>query len=160
MLKQKMVDLLYELMKNSKRSDRELAKVIGVSQPTVTRMRKNLERQRYIYGYTIVPALEKIGFEILALNFLSIETTDETIKEFKEWTTKNSEVIFLSLGEGLNDKNLAVITLHNNFSNFSSFIYKLRKNFGSKITTMDSFLCSLKTGVLKHLSLKDLKKPS
>jgi DNA-binding Lrp family transcriptional regulator len=31
MAKQKMIDLLYELMKDSKRSDRELAKFVGVS---------------------------------------------------------------------------------------------------------------------------------
>jgi len=30
--------LISELMKNSKKSDRELAKVIGVSQPTITCM--------------------------------------------------------------------------------------------------------------------------
>jgi len=64
MPKQKMMDLLYELMKNSKRSDRELAKVVKVSQPTITRMRKNLEKKEYIREYTIVPAVEKLGFEL------------------------------------------------------------------------------------------------
>ncbi|MBE0513125.1 winged helix-turn-helix transcriptional regulator, partial [Candidatus Bathyarchaeota archaeon] len=69
MPKQKMIDLLYELMKNSKRSDRELAKVVKVSQPTITRMRKNLEKMEYIREYTIVPAVEKLGFELTALTF-------------------------------------------------------------------------------------------
>ncbi|MGC9346262.1 MAG: Lrp/AsnC family transcriptional regulator, partial [Candidatus Bathyarchaeales archaeon] len=63
-----MIDLLYEFMKNSKRSDRELAKAVGVSQPTITRMRKNLEKLGYIREYTIMPALEKLGFEIITLN--------------------------------------------------------------------------------------------
>jgi len=58
MPKQKMIDLLYELMKNSKRSDRELAKVVGVSQPTITRTRKNLEKTEYIHEYTIMPPLK------------------------------------------------------------------------------------------------------
>jgi DNA-binding Lrp family transcriptional regulator len=35
--------LISELMKNSRRSDKELAKVIGVSQPTVTRIRLKLQ---------------------------------------------------------------------------------------------------------------------
>ena len=48
MPKQKMIDLLYGLIKNSKRSDRELAKVVGISQPTITRMRKNFEKSEYI----------------------------------------------------------------------------------------------------------------
>ncbi|MBE0519957.1 winged helix-turn-helix transcriptional regulator, partial [Candidatus Bathyarchaeota archaeon] len=69
MPKQKLIDLLYELMKNSKRSDRELAKVVKVSQPTITRMRKNLEKSEYVREYTIVPAVEKLGFELTALTF-------------------------------------------------------------------------------------------
>ena len=38
----RMMNLLLEFLKDSKRSDRELAKVLGVSQPTVTRMRQRL----------------------------------------------------------------------------------------------------------------------
>ena len=36
--------LISELMKNSRRSDRELAKTIGVSQPTVSRLIRKLEK--------------------------------------------------------------------------------------------------------------------
>lgn len=43
--------VLSELMKNSKISDRELAKTIGVSQPTVTRARTRLEKNGYIQEY-------------------------------------------------------------------------------------------------------------
>jgi len=35
-MKKRMMSLLLEYLKSSKRSDRELAKVLGVSQPTVT----------------------------------------------------------------------------------------------------------------------------
>ena len=37
--------LISELMKNSRRSDRELAKTLGVSQPTVSRTLKRLETE-------------------------------------------------------------------------------------------------------------------
>ena len=52
--------LLFELIKDSHRSDRQLAKALGVSQPTVTRRRALLE-ENYIEGYTIIPKLGKIG---------------------------------------------------------------------------------------------------
>lgn len=45
--------LISELMKNSRRSDRDLAKAIGSSQPTVTRNRHRLEQQGIIKQYTI-----------------------------------------------------------------------------------------------------------
>ena len=38
--------LISELMKNSRRSDRELAKAIGVSQPTIGRMIKKTGERR------------------------------------------------------------------------------------------------------------------
>ena len=44
-LKDVELKLFSELMKNSRRSDRELAKVIGVSQPTVTRTGKGWRRK-------------------------------------------------------------------------------------------------------------------
>jgi DNA-binding Lrp family transcriptional regulator len=92
-----MIGLLYELMKNSKRSDRELAKVIGVSKPTITRMRKKLEKSEYIREYTIMPAIEKLGFEIVALNFLSTSIKRENIKKIHEWILENPKNNFLRL---------------------------------------------------------------
>jgi DNA-binding Lrp family transcriptional regulator len=52
--------LIAELMKNSKQSDRELAKKLGVSQPTVTRTRTRLEKEGYIKEYTLIRARDGI----------------------------------------------------------------------------------------------------
>lgn len=159
MAKQKMVDLLYELMKNSRRSDRQLAKAVGVSQPTITRMRKILERKGYIHGYTLVPSLDKIEFEIMAFNFLSADITENLVKEIHEWTVKSHKVIFSSLGGGLNGKTLIIASVHKDFTDFSTFIQKLRNSFSSEVKSVDSFLCSLKTDVIQHFSFADLEKP-
>jgi len=72
--------LLFELMKDSHRSDRQLAKALGVSQPTVTRRRGLLE-ENYIEGYTIIPKLGKIGFEIAAFTFLKGKLKQKTGQE-------------------------------------------------------------------------------
>jgi DNA-binding Lrp family transcriptional regulator len=65
--------LVSELMKNSRRSDRELAKTIGVSQPTVSRAVKRLEKEGYIQEYTIIPNFVKLGYRILALTFVKLK---------------------------------------------------------------------------------------
>ena len=44
-MKDRMMKVLLELLKDSKRSDRELAKVLGVSQPTVSRTRWRLVKE-------------------------------------------------------------------------------------------------------------------
>lgn len=154
MAKRKMMDLLYELMGDSKRSDRELAKVVGVSQPTITRMRKTLEKQEYIREYTVMPSLEKLGFEILALNFIAANITKELI----EWTSKNPKIIYAGFGQGLEGNNLLIVSVHKNFMDFSEFTREIKSLFGSNISSLKSFLSSLNVDVVKHFSLKNLER--
>ena len=67
MKNKRMTNILYELIKNSNRSDHELSKVIGISQPTVTRLRNQLEKEGYIKEYTIIPDFKKMGYSIMAI---------------------------------------------------------------------------------------------
>jgi DNA-binding Lrp family transcriptional regulator len=66
-LKDTELKVISELMKNSRRSDRELAKAIGASQPTVSRIIKKLEKEKIIEEYTMIPNFSKLGYKILAL---------------------------------------------------------------------------------------------
>src|SRR3989304_1680138 len=93
--------LLFELMKDSHRSDRQLAKALGVSQPTVTRRRAMLEKS-YIDGYTIIPKFGQIGFEIAAFTFLKSKLKqktgkekDEALKKMKEWYMNQPNVVLV-----------------------------------------------------------------
>jgi len=70
-MKKIMMRLLLELMKDSKRSDRELAKVLGVSQPTVSRMRSRLVKEGIIREFTVIPNFVKMGYEIMQSLVLS-----------------------------------------------------------------------------------------
>ena len=158
MPKQKMIDLLYELMKNSKRSDREIAKAVEVSQPTITRMRKSLEKTEYIREYTIIPALGKLGFEILALNFLSTSTKPKDVKEMQEWISESQKIIFTSLGEGLGGKTVLLVSIHRDFTDFSEFTRELRGILGLATSSIESFLVSLRTDMIKHFSFKTLER--
>jgi DNA-binding Lrp family transcriptional regulator len=158
MPKQKIIDLLYELMKNSKRSDREIAKAVKVSQPTATRMRRSLEKSGYIREYTVIPELEKIGFEIAALNFLSANLTAEQMKEIQDWILKNPKILFTTFGEGLGGKTLLLVSVHKDFTDFSAFSRELKGLFGLKVSSAESFLFSLKTDVVKHFSFKNLER--
>ena len=63
--------LLRELLKNSKRSDRDLAKSLGVSQPTLTRMRKRLEKEGYILERASLKGKIPKPFSFRALEIIS-----------------------------------------------------------------------------------------
>jgi len=64
-------------MKGSKRSDRELAKVLRVSQPTITRMRRKLE-ENAIAEYTIIPNWDALGFELMAVTFVDMRGVSQS----------------------------------------------------------------------------------
>jgi DNA-binding Lrp family transcriptional regulator len=61
--------LISELMKNSRRSDRELARALKVSQPTVTRVRTRLEKEGIVKEYTMIPDFAKLGYQIRGVSF-------------------------------------------------------------------------------------------
>jgi DNA-binding Lrp family transcriptional regulator len=150
MKEEKMTKLLRELIRNSRRSDRELAKAIGASQPTVTRNRKLLEK--YIRSYTVVPEFGKIGYEIVALTFakskaFSTEGMDKRVKESHEWTLKHSNVIFASDGEGLG-KDTVMISIHRNYSRYAEFVREYTVRFAESASDVQSFIVSLKAGKL------------
>src|SRR4030067_1087890 len=93
--------ILSEFMKNSRLSDRQLAKNLGISQPTVTRRRTMLEKEKLL-EYTAVPDLKKLGFEMLAITNLSRKheqnEDDERIDEAKAFCEKHPSILFVSTG--------------------------------------------------------------
>jgi len=160
-----MILLLHELMKNSKRSDRDLAKILGVSQPTLTRMRKRLERDGYILDYTAIPNMTKLGFEITAFTFLNIDRYDAKTGELDvalgesahKWVAHNSKIIFAAGGEGLEGKNCMMISIHRDFTDFTDFVSDFRAQWSRRIKDMDTFLVSTKGKMPKPFSFRNLK---
>jgi DNA-binding Lrp family transcriptional regulator len=157
MMKKRMLKLLFELMKNSKRSDRQIAKIIGVSQPTITRMRQRLEKKA-IVEYTVIPDWKELGFEIVAFTFVKATRQTKLTEKTREWTTKNPNVVFAAGGEGMG-MDCAMISFHKNFSDFSSFITKLRVDWAENLQDLQSFLMTTDgERKMKPFSLKYLEK--
>jgi len=157
MMKKRMLKLLFELMKNAKRSDREIAKIIGVSQPTITRMRQRLEKTA-IMDYTVIPNWTELGFEIMATTFIKAKGSPQIIENAKKWAVKNPNVVFAAGGEGMG-MDYAILSFHKNFSGYSSFIDNLKTEWAENIQDIQSFLMT--TGeerMVKPFSLKYLEK--
>jgi DNA-binding Lrp family transcriptional regulator len=156
MMKKRMLKLLFELMKNAKRSDREIAKIIGVSQPTITRMRQRLEKTA-IVDYTVIPDWTELGFEIMAMTFVKAKGAESADKA-KKWAAKNPNVVFTAGGEGMG-MDYAIISFHKNYSGYSNFIEKLKTEWAESLQALQSFLMT--TGeerMVKPFSLKYLEK--
>ena len=156
--------LLFELMKDSHRSDRQLAKALGVSQPTVTRRRALLEKN-YIEGYTIIPKFGKIGFEIAAFTFLKSKLKtqtgkgrDEALKKLNEWYMNKPNVLLVQDGRGMG-WDAVCVSLHKSFSDFAEFIRIQDSELSDWVIENQSFNADLKNGnAIKPFHLKYLAK--
>ena len=151
--------LLRELLKNSKRSDRELAKVLDVSQPTITRNRRELERQGLIRNYTIVPDFKKMGFEILALTFVKMRPeilTPERMEAARKYAAKFANAIFASTGEGLGMTGV-IISFHKDYTDYHQKVNKLRVDWKDFTEDIQTFIVSIGEGEYKRFSLTYLK---
>ncbi len=159
MKEEKLVRLLKELIRNSRRSDRELAKTLKISQPTVTRNRKLAEG--YVKSYTIVPDFKKIGYEIFAITFAKAKTYDKGQVEAKlelarKWVMQHSNVFFAADGEGIG-KDAVILSLHKDYSKYADFMREYTVNFADFISDVQSFIVSLRTGmIIKPFDLKYL----
>jgi len=142
--------LISELIKNSRRSDRELAKAIGVSQPTVSRLIKKLEKQGIISMYSMIPDLSRLDFEILALTFAA--WSPETLKDYPEnvrlerrdkFISKHPNVIFSSAGRGLGMVRM-MMSVHRNYIDYDEFVKDFENTWAGLFTRVESFTISLK----------------
>jgi DNA-binding Lrp family transcriptional regulator len=159
-MKEMMRPLLLELLRNSKRSDRELAKVLGISQPTVTRMRNALVEEGAIQEYTVIPDFAKMGYEIMAVTLAEAKATltlDEQEKA-KKLVLENPQVIFVASAEGMG-RNGVMISLHTSYSDYEDFLKNLKYQTGEYMEEADSMLINLKSSnMVKPLSLAYLAK--
>lgn len=150
--------LVSELMKNSRRSDRELAKTVGVSQPTVGRMIKKLQKEGIIREYTMIPDFKKFGYRIMALTFLKLRKalSREELEKAREITQQKVNesafgIVMLERGLGLGYDGV-IMAFYRDYSEHLEHIKVLRQYSFLESYGMESFLIDL-TGEIRYRPL-------
>lgn len=156
--------LLFEFVKNCKRSDREIAKIVGVSQPTITRKRAKLVETGLIKKFTAIPSLDKIGYEIAALTFTNIKASatesQESLRDKeRDWAEKHDEIVFAGAGLGMGMDKM-IVSVHKNYTDYQKFLTELRTYWTENVVNIQSFILSLRNGerVTKDFSFASLDK--
>jgi DNA-binding Lrp family transcriptional regulator len=156
-LKEFELEVLSELVRNCRRSDGELTRVLHVSQPTVTRTRAKLEKQGLI-EYNASPDLVKLGYKIMAVVFGRRDYErhpEDVFQKAKTFVDRHPDMIFVSDGHGLN-KDRETISVHRSYSDYSSFMQEMRAEVGD-IMSLESFLIDMTTeNVLRPFSMKPI----
>ena len=135
----------------------ELAKVLHVSQPTVSRIRAKIEKQELV-EYSASPNLPKLGYTIMAVVFGKRDYEkhpEDVFQKAKSFVERHSNMILVSDGNGLNHDRIT-ISVHKSYSDYSIFMKEMRAEV-KDIMSLESFLIDLTTeNVLRPLSLKQL----
>ncbi len=146
--------LLAELLKNSRRSDRELARALGSSQPTITRTRQKIEREGLIRSYTVIPDWRKLGFEIMAFTFTKMHPeilSEELVSKVKEYAAKFPNAIFATSGEGLGMTGV-IVSLHEDYGDYVQKLSLFRMDWGKYMEDIQSFVIVPGEGEIKEFS--------
>jgi DNA-binding Lrp family transcriptional regulator len=142
-LKENEMKVLFELIKDARRSDREIAKAVRVSQPTITRTRIKLEKMGLVKEYTIIPDLRKMGYELLVFTFMSFaENRPELFDKARQWIKKQPSVIYANNGEGPK-MNSMMLSLHKNYADYSKLVTELKQDWQPNLTGLQSFIIVL-----------------
>jgi DNA-binding Lrp family transcriptional regulator len=141
--------IISELMKNAKISDREIAKKLGVSQPSVSRRRVRLEREKLI-AYSVLPNFEAFGYDLLAFTFVHFDFDfssgvfgDEAAELVSQAIQTHPNVIFASSGRGLGYE-AVMLSVHKHFGGYQEFKNALRADLGKQARDIRSFAISMK----------------
>jgi DNA-binding Lrp family transcriptional regulator len=154
-MKKRMWNLLLEYLKDSKRSDRELAGILGVSQPTVTRMRNKMVQDGVIQEFTIIPDFMKMGFRIMAITFTKTKFDPELTERAKKSAMAKPNIVLCAFSQGLG-MNGIIVSLHRDYSEYSDFLTNYMIEWRDVIEDHDCLLVSLGGTIIKPFSLKYL----
>jgi Lrp/AsnC family leucine-responsive transcriptional regulator len=150
-----MLKLVSELFRNSRKSDREMARKLGVSQPTVSRMRGKLESEGIIKEYTIIPDFAKLGFELVAISCVKAKVRTDYLERAQEWVKNYPNIVLSAKAEG-SGKNAVMISLHKSYTDYSKFVSETQMQWADDIENYDTILIALKGPVVRAFSLRSL----
>jgi len=154
--------LVSELMKNSRRSDRELAKELGISQPTVSRLISRLQKEGVIKEYTMVPDFCKLGFNLMAIIMYKLKPVSPSETEELHGAARESDkrrrypYLLVMDGMGLG-KELVVISFHKDYGDYDNYMRDAREaaSLGTKVSVNTKDV----EGFLIDLNYKDHYQP-
>lgn len=154
-----------ELLKDSRRSDRELARALGISQPTVTRTRRKLEKEGYVSEFTVIPNFHKLGYHLFALTFFTWKKglSNNEKEEAKKWAIEQgslvaSNIVLIERGIGLGYDSF-MASFHEDYKSYTELMNQVKNSPYLDGARFDSFIVNLDDEVhYRYLTFSTLAK--
>lgn len=140
--------IVAELMRNSRRSDRELAKVIGVSQPTIARTINRLERMGVIQEYTMIPNFHMLGYTIMGstrfeLTEPPVEDRAKSRKTLIDAEEDKPHAVPIAAKGHCEGRNQIFVNFYENYSEYVKGMKTLKAIPFINVENIDTFLIDL-----------------
>ncbi len=144
MLKNREKIVFAELLVSGRKPDKHIAQARKISQPTVTRIRQKLEREKYIESYHATPSFDKLGLKLVVVT--TFTWNDYSKKEVVERVVRdlisNPKILFSARGNGFSGKTAVMITLHEDMASYETFIVSFKEKWGKYMDNVDQFISS------------------
>lgn len=142
--------ILSELMKNSRRSDKELAKTLRVSAPTIRRTIQKLEKDGVIKEYTIIPDFAKLGLGLVTMTFVKLreDLSREELAKAENLVRKNLEktpylqMVMAERGLGLG-YDTVIVSIEKNYSDYAKLLNRIKSYPHIQSSQTQSFMIDL-----------------
>ena len=143
------IRIIAELMRNSHRSDRQIAHAVGVSQPTVSRTIQRLEKEGIIREYTMIPDFKRLGYQIMALAFLGKSETQkqeesEELRKAARELEKKTPFANIMVVDGIGiGKGRVLINLYKDYGSYLEGMATIKSLPNVEADEAESFLVDL-----------------
>lgn len=160
----KNLELLTALLSIGGKSDRAIAKILGISNTTLSNRKRRLEKEGYIEEYTIIPDFRKMGIELIQFSFSSTTDylTQEQVEEARKLMQNHPEILCVLDSQDEAGTKWVAISVHKNYNDYLEHSLKMQKEVNSlllhrpHIETRSVLIVTGKQ-YLKSFSLRNLK---
>jgi len=137
-------------MKNSRRSDRQIAKELRVSQPTVSRTIARLEKEGVLREYTAIPDFRRLGYNLVAITFGNVKEElkkndkldNERRKFVRDFDDPSLEIVLDVRGLGMGHDG-TMVSFHRSYSDYNDFRRRLLQMPFVDPASLETFLIDL-----------------
>jgi Lrp/AsnC family leucine-responsive transcriptional regulator len=130
--------ILYELSKNSRISNKVLAKQIGLSQASTVHRLQNLQASGMILNTHVITDNSKLGFKTFRLYVSLTDTTPEKEQEIIKWLSLREDVPVLATSSGHFD--ILLVFWMKSENEFHTFYEEFKKVWGQFIHKSEFFI--------------------
>jgi Lrp/AsnC family transcriptional regulator, regulator for asnA, asnC and gidA len=144
--------ILHVLIQDARTSLKDIAKECGISSVSVLNRIKRLKKLGVITGATLFPAINILGFQIIAT--IGMETdvnTDEIVKFFKEHT------YLIEPSTAIGEYDLCALVYAENFANLNEKTDAVKRRFGIRKVIVNVW-SNIPHMTFENIDLKPTKK--